>query len=121
MKFHQITYVCAALAMVLATPMASHAQGERPVPSRVQVQQPIGLTRAEVLADLQVWRASGLAGFDVDPSQASFGSREYAAARGRYDRMRSSAEFAALVRDIAIRRGEAEPQRVVGATDRSRN
>jgi hypothetical protein len=66
-----------------------------------------GLSRAEVIADLQIWRASGLADLQRDPSYLGFFDRGYLAAVDRYQRQRSSPEFAALVRSIAERRGEA--------------
>lgn len=58
-----------------------------------------GLSRAEVLADLQIWRRSGLAELaqlEVPP----LSTREYREAAARYDAMRRSPEFAALVRSL---------------------
>lgn len=107
MKFRRLTPLAsAALAAVSLLQPARLAQA---LPSP---------TRAEVLADLQVWRASGLATLDVDPSQAPFTSRAYLSARARYDQMRASPDFAALVRDIAIRRGEVELPQVASSKDR---
>lgn len=64
------------------------------------------LSRAEVLADLQIWRRSGLAELsqlEVPPQSTA----EYRAATARYDALRRSPEFAALVRSIAGQRGDA--------------
>ena len=65
------------------------------------------LTRAEVLADLEIWRLSGMAGLgngdaDVDP-----GSPQIASALAKYHQMLESPEFAQRVMRIARKRGEA--------------
>lgn len=68
------------------------------------------VSRPEVLADLQIWRDSGMDIATADPSHASSANTEYAKARVRYERMRASPEFAALVARIAARRGEPVPE-----------
>jgi len=64
------------------------------------------LTRAEVLADLQIYRESGLDDLDrgeaVDPSSAA-----HARAEAKYAQLRASPYYATLVQRIASRRGEA--------------
>jgi hypothetical protein len=70
---------------------------------------PVQLSRAEVLADLQVWRESGLALLAADPGQAPFTGSDYQQARTRYERMRASPGFAELVNTIARRKGEPVP------------
>lgn len=58
------------------------------------------LTRAEVMADLQIWRESGLAywqGLD-DPSVCMMAP--YVQAQARYERMRASPQFAVLVQQL---------------------
>jgi len=64
------------------------------------------LTRAEVLADLEVWQLAGMPAFtrgdtDIDPSSA-----EYMAAQARYQQMAHSPDFAQRVIRIARQRGE---------------
>ena len=62
--------------------------------------------RAEVIADLEVYRKSGLAELDSVDSPEVF-SADYRAAQVRYQAMRSSPDFTALVASIARQRGEA--------------
>lgn len=62
-------------------------------------------TRAEVIADLEVYRKSGLAELESRDSPDFF-SADYQAAQARYQAMRASPEFAALVSKIAKARGE---------------
>jgi Domain of unknown function (DUF4148) len=65
------------------------------------------LTRAEVLADLQVWRESGLARFQgIDDPSVCF-MPEYLAAQERYNGMRASPQFALIVARYAGQGGEA--------------
>ena len=66
------------------------------------------LTRAEVLADLQIYRQSGLAELErVGEGSADVFTPEHRRAQGRYAALRASPEFAALVQSIAQRRGES--------------
>lgn len=111
MKVRQLSLVTLlSLVASLAQPPLAHAHA----------QASAGITRAEVLADLQVWRSSGLAAFEKDLSLAEFHSREHQAARARYEQMRASPEFHALVQAIAMRRGEVLPQRIAAAEPRTR-
>ena len=55
------------------------------------------LTRAEVLADLELYRESGLAQLDDSPIVTSF-SAEYQRAQRRYRELRASPRYAELVR-----------------------
>ena len=64
------------------------------------------LSRAEVLADLEIWRRSGLAGLQRGEASPDTFSPQYREAHARYVAMRSSPEFAALVQSIARDRGE---------------
>lgn len=57
------------------------------------------LSRAEVLADLEVYRASGLAALEGGETVA-FHAPEYQRAQARYAELRSSPSFTALVRSI---------------------
>ena len=63
------------------------------------------LTRAEVLADLQLWNESGLAALTRRESYDAF-STAYRQAEARYRALRSSPRYAELVQRIAERRGE---------------
>lgn len=114
MKLNRLNFLAALSAAGLvawpladAQTLATVARGS-PSPSAV------GPTRAEVLADLQIWRSSGMAAFEADTGLAHFGSRNYEAARTRYEQARSSAEFYALVQSIAVRTGERVPQKLAG-------
>lgn len=64
------------------------------------------LSRAEVIADLQIWRESGMAALHQGDEPALFSPR-YAEVSARYAAMHASPAFAALVRRIAAQRGEA--------------
>lgn len=61
-------------------------------------------SRAEVLADLEVYQRSGLATAEEQDMQL-FRGPAYQAARARYEAMRRSPEFAVRVAAIAQRRG----------------
>jgi hypothetical protein len=63
------------------------------------------LTRAEVIADLQIWQASGMAELHAGEELAWF-KNGYNAAAGRYTAQRASPAFALLVKRIAQERGE---------------
>ena len=90
----------AAMAMCLAT-MGSAQAGEG---DAVAVDKP--LTRAEVMADLQIWRESGLADMQNREDAAVSFTEEYRQAHARYERMRASPQFALLVAKFAGVRGE---------------
>jgi hypothetical protein len=63
------------------------------------------LSRSEVLADMVIWRESGLAAAQAGES-ADPVSLAYLAAVKRYQSMRAAPQFADLVRRIARERGE---------------
>lgn len=73
--------------------------------------EPSGLSRAEVLADLEVWKASGLAALQRGDRQDVY-SAEYQRASALYAALRKSPHFAVLVQSIASKRGDM----VAGAT-----
>lgn len=60
-------------------------------------------TRAEVLADLQVYRESGLEALERGEAVA-YQSAEYAAAQAKYTQLRSSPYYATLVQRFASQR-----------------
>ena len=65
------------------------------------------LTRAEVLADLEVWQLAGMPGFvQGDNVDGNLESAEYQAAQAKYQQMLHSPEFAQRVARIARQRGE---------------
>jgi len=107
MKFRQSSVQAFfGLALCSTALFTANAQTQA-VPSAVRGLQPSPkLTRSEVLADLQIWRESGLASMELDPTRMPFSSPAHKAARARYEQMRASPEFAALVQAIADRRGE---------------
>jgi Domain of unknown function (DUF4148) len=66
---------------------------------------PAPLSRAEVLADLQIWRESGMAALHAREEPAMLDA-QYDAVAARYAALRASPMFAALVERIARERGE---------------
>lgn len=66
---------------------------------------PQTVSRAEVLADLEIYQRSGLATAEQQDLQ-QFRGAQYQAALARYQALRRSPEFAARVVSIAQRRGE---------------
>lgn len=65
------------------------------------------LARSEIIADLEVWRSSGLAAAERGDAVDTFGAR-YLAALARYRAMRDSPAFADQVARIARERGEQQ-------------
>lgn len=103
----QLTFVL-ALAGALGT--ASAAEQLNGQPADVDMAAPTRMatrSRAEVLADLQIYRRSGLAALEASESPDVF-SRAYYEAQSRYFALRSSAEFQQLVARIASERGETQ-------------
>jgi len=68
---------------------------------------PMPRSRAEVIADLEIYRRSGLAQLDASESPDAFG-KAYLEAQARYQALRAAPEFKQLVARIARERGEAE-------------
>jgi hypothetical protein len=64
------------------------------------------LSRAQVLADLEVWKQSGMAAFADGEASIDVHSAAYRTAQARYIALRSSPEFAQLVTRIARERGD---------------
>ena len=99
MNVSKLITVLVAPLCVCTGAMAQGAGGANPADAPV--------SRAEVLADLQIWRESGLAAEqqtgDRDPELFS---DHYRAAEARYADMHASPSFAALVDRIARKRGE---------------
>jgi len=64
------------------------------------------LTRAEVLADLEVWQLAGMPGLARGDADMDLHSAAYMAAHARYQQMVDSPDFAQRVIRIARKRGE---------------
>jgi len=65
--------------------------------TQATAQQPGTVTRAEVLADLQIYRESGLAQADL-PENTGMDNDRKAKAQARYAQLRSSPYYATLVK-----------------------
>ena len=90
------------LAMLLASltiGLAGAASAQQVTP------QSSMLTRAEVLADLEIWRESGMADLDRGHATPPFYSARYQHAKAEYERLRASPQFATLVNRIASAHG----------------
>jgi Domain of unknown function (DUF4148) len=97
-----VSKLIAALALPVALGTAAWANED----SALGLPAPTSnLSRAEVLADLQIWRDAGLAELQ-DGEQSAVGTPRHDAALARYATLRSSPDFAALVQRIALQRGE---------------
>lgn len=99
-------HLFAAIVVALGT-SAAMAQGTSPDTwARFnEVTLPSSKSRAEVLAELEIYRRSGLAELERIEGTDYFG-HPYRVASARYAAMRASPEFASLVLAIAERRGE---------------
>jgi hypothetical protein len=92
-------------AVLIAASLASgagFAQVSFDVPANLPIPKST-LTRAEVVADFLIWRASGL--YDLNNSRSSdrgvdTNSAEYMQAEAKYAYLHSSPQFAALVEQI---------------------
>jgi hypothetical protein len=80
---------------------AACAQVQFNVPSNLPIATPT-LTRAEVTADLLIWRASGLHELNRPGDRSvDMYTLEYARATARYHYMHASPQFAVLVNQIS--------------------
>jgi hypothetical protein len=89
--------IAATLAVSVAS--AAPAQVQFNVPSNLPIAKST-LTRAEVTADLLVWRASGLSDLNAGERVLDTNTPEYLRATARYNYMRASPQFAVLVDQI---------------------
>ena len=64
-------------------------------------------SRAELLAEIEIWQRAGLAELDRREAPDTF-SQQYLAAVARYNAMRASPEFSSRVAALARERGESE-------------
>ena len=81
--------------------------GDMPTSAELRAYSPTPRSRAEVIADLEIYRRSGLAALDSSDSPDAFSSA-YAAAQARYQAMRAAPAFRQRVARIAHERGEVE-------------
>ena len=87
----------AVLAIGLCSASAAEEANNAPAPE---------LSRAEVMADIVIWRESGLADAQSGESASDPASPNYIAALSRYQALRTAPQFAQLVQRIARERGE---------------
>lgn len=93
-----ISLICSAvLAIGLCSPSAAEEANNAPAAE---------VSRAEVMADMVIWRESGLAAAQSGESASDPVSPNYLAALGRYHALRTAPQFAQLVQRIASERGE---------------
>ena len=90
-------------AFGIGTAFANDAGGSSPSETVVPVSSQ---SRAEVLADLQVWQDAGLAAEQWGEAGPEVFAARYQQAEARYQAMRAAPAFAALVARIARVRGE---------------
>ncbi|SAI60046.1 Uncharacterised protein [Bordetella ansorpii] len=86
-----VKFLCAALA--LAATSAAYATSASQQPANNQAYQPRELTRAEVRADLAVWKRAGMDEFWRTDTTPDIYSREYRTAEAEYRRMRNGPEY----------------------------
>ncbi|MDO9074565.1 MAG: hypothetical protein Q7U73_14985 [Rubrivivax sp.] len=98
MMVSKLTSVLGTLLVAGSTTLAVAAEGDGAAAERP-------LSRAEVLADLQIWRESGLEALQEGEESAVYTPR-HDAALARYAALRASPAFGALVQRIAQQRGE---------------
>jgi hypothetical protein len=92
--------VLASLVVMAALSGTSRAQEATPIPEST-----VTMSRAEVLADLEIWREAGLATFSVGEGTDNT-SRAFRDAEARYAALRSSTGFGERVARIARQRNE---------------
>lgn len=93
-----ISLICSAvLAIGLSSASAAEEADNVPAPT---------LSRSEVMADIVIWRESGLADAQSGESASDPVSPNYLAALNRYQVLRAAPQFAQLVQRIARERGE---------------
>jgi len=102
-------HLAAATLLALIASVATAAEmstNDTPQSADARAYLPMPRSRAEVIADLEIYRRSGLAELDHKESPDAF-SNAYIAAQARYQALRASAEFKQLVARIARERGDA--------------
>jgi hypothetical protein len=112
LPYFALTTIAVAGALATTQAYADETPAYAAAPSAVTYEpapassgQPSTLSRAEVLADLEAWKASGLAELQHGYTPEVFTS-QYRRAEARYAALRQSPQFAEQVRSIAAKRGE---------------
>lgn len=101
----QFAVVLASLAMSAAAfACPAHQAAAATLPQGL-TSQAAPLSRAQVLADLEIYRQSGLQALDSRDAPEIY-SAEYMSAQARYQALRQSPAFAMAVARIAHERGE---------------
>ena len=96
------TQVQAELKQAQASGQVAYGDAGYKVPNAVSTK-----SRAEVLADLEIWRESGLAALEmIGDGKYGYSDERYQAAEAKYEQLRSSPKFAARVQQLAARRGK---------------
>jgi hypothetical protein len=122
LSYLAITTIAAAGAVATSQAYADEAAPYVAPPAAVTyessppafIEQPSTLSRAEVLADLEAWKASGLAELQRGDAPDYF-SPQYQRASALYAGLRKSSHFAVLVQRIAAKRGDV----VAGSTSQA--
>ncbi|HEX2543610.1 MAG TPA: DUF4148 domain-containing protein [Ramlibacter sp.] len=91
-----------AVALALSFGAASAQSIKFDVPTNIEPVQS-GLTRAEVIADLHIWRLAGLHDLNRGEYTVDTGSYHYRKAYATYLHLRQSPQFAELVRELQSR------------------
>ena len=98
MKLSTLNAILTTLLVAGSPTLAVAAEGKEAATERP-------LSRAEVLADLQIWRESGLEALQEGEESVAH-TPPHDAALARYAALRASPAFGALVQRIAQQRGE---------------
>jgi len=115
-------HLAAATLLALIGSAATAAEmstSDTPQSADARAYLPMPRSRAEVIADLEIYRRSGLAELDHKESPDAF-SNAYIAAQARYQALRASAEFRQLVARIARERGDDQATASSGETPAAR-
>lgn len=91
-----------ASALLTTSPASRADNYPEPLLNSIQVPKST-LTRAEVLAELQIWRESGLDRFEHPEVDAARDEAGQAAAQARYAALRQGPRFAQLVAQYAAK------------------
>ncbi len=98
--------IATLIALLGSAALAQDApSGDMPTSAELRAYTPVPRSRAEVIADLEIYRRSGLAALDGSESPDAF-SNAYIAAQARYQALRAAPAFKQLVARIARERGE---------------
>jgi hypothetical protein len=100
MNATKLSFVSLTIALASGLFLAQNVHAQNDVDAAL-------VSRAQVLAELHIWRQSGLADVQSGESASDPTRNEYIAALARYHGMRSSPEFTQLVARIERQRAES--------------